>query len=113
MKQYSVEYGEAGRQQIWLKAVSTIKGLDKIEGIHLEHHQKPRSEKMTDVNIAVELILDALDPNGYDQAVLISGDLDLIPAAVAVMSRIPQPREIDFWIPPNLNHKKKRVRLAR
>lgn len=45
-------------------------------------------EKQTDVAIAVHLLSDAID-KAFDQAVIVSNDSDLAPAADAVKSRWP------------------------
>ena len=44
-----------------------------------------QNEKMTDVNIATHLIIDAFQDR-YDMAMLISGDSDLVPPIKAVHS---------------------------
>lgn len=46
-------------------------------------------EKMTDVNIAVELLGDAQD-DAFDTAIIISGDSDLTPPVRATLSRYPE-----------------------
>ena len=64
-----------------------------------------RREKMTDVNIAVELLLDGFDEDGYEKALILSGDLDIWPAVFAITTRLPQPRVVEFWIPPDTPHR--------
>ena len=73
------------RQQTYLEALGTLPDLDIFYG---KYQLNPRyckkcgyqddipNEKMTDVNIAVELLADAFQ-NGYDTALLISADSDL------------------------------------
>ena len=51
------------------------------------------SEKMTDVNIAVELLQDAFQ-DGFDTAILISADSDLIAPITAVKRLFPEKRII-------------------
>jgi len=73
------------RQNTYLEALETLAGLDIYYGHYLLNtiecykcgniFPKP-NEKMTDVNIAVELLADAFN-NKYDTAILISGDSDL------------------------------------
>lgn len=82
------------RQKTYIEAVETL-SLCKIHYGHYQFqieecrkcgHTYPYSnEKMTDVNIAVEILSDAyLDK--YDMALLITGDSDLVPAIKAVHS---------------------------
>jgi uncharacterized LabA/DUF88 family protein len=102
--------GENERQANWLAAVQTIKGLEIVFGRHLQPHGKSREEKQTDVNIAVELLLDGIDPDGYDRAILLSGDTDLAPAVWAVIHRLrgslqnaglqPRPLQVQILLPP-------------
>ncbi len=120
---YPRHAGERLRQQDWLNAVSTIKGYSKIMGyfprprlggrspagppFNDPTELKPdRREKHTDVNIAVELLLDALDAKTDHQAILITGDTDLAPAVYAVQKGIvdrrliSRGRTVDVWLPP-------------
>lgn len=57
------------------------------------------NEKMTDVNIAVEMLTDAY-ADRYDMAMLISGDSDLIPPIKSVHSCFPKKR-VFVAFPPN------------
>jgi len=113
-RSHAITSGEDIRQEIWLRAVQTIPGLDITEGLHMRERHRThtknihlrerhvtRKEKMTDVNIAVELILDGFNVHGYEKALILSGDLDLFPAAFAVASRLSQSKEVEFWIPPD------------
>jgi len=61
-------------------------------------HNSP-NEKMTDVNIAVEMLMDARDEK-FDAALLISGDSDLIPPVTAVNKRFVDKRVV-VGFPPN------------
>lgn len=94
--------GETARQDTWLRAARTIPGLTIIQGSFLPLPQTPgkRKEKLTDVNIAVELVLDAVDKKGYDTAILITGDSDLAPAVLAVQARLPVTKVVKVWLPP-------------
>ncbi len=56
------------------------------------------NEKMTDVNIAVEMLIDAIK-NRYDKAILISGDSDLIPPIRAIHNQFPKKR-VTVVFPP-------------
>jgi uncharacterized LabA/DUF88 family protein len=91
---------EQERQKLWLKAVKNIDGLEIIKGYYQKHDHKPREEKQTDVNIAVEMLVDAFMHDDYDKAILLSGDLDLAPAALAVAEKIRKPKTVEVWIPP-------------
>ncbi len=96
----SANPGDSGkhlRQQIFLEAIGTRGETDIVYGHYLD---KPRrcnacgaqwishEEKMTDVNIAVSLLGDAID-NAFDTAIVISADSDLAPAISAVRHRFP------------------------
>jgi len=111
VKYFTARVGSCGfraeimKQNVWIDAIRSIKNLTVIEGVHqLEqgHRPKDRKEKMTDVNIAVDLLLDASDPNRFDKAIIVSADLDLYPAALAAVERIENPIEVEFWFPPTL-----------
>ena len=56
-------------------------------------------EKMTDVNIATTMMIDAFT-NKFDVAFLISGDSDLVPPIKAIRGLFPQ-KEIWVVFPPN------------
>jgi len=56
------------------------------------------TEKMTDVNIAVHLLEDAVD-RLFDRAYLVSGDVDLAPAVHAVLRRAPE-SQVVVLLPP-------------
>ena len=90
--------GEPIRQRTYLEALATLRDLS----IHYGYFQPKRQrcstceatwqtyeEKMTDVNIAVEMLTDAQD-NTFDTAIVISGDGDLAGPVRAVRSRYPQ-----------------------
>jgi hypothetical protein len=55
-------------------------------------------EKMTDVNIAVRLLEDAVDA-AFDRAYVVSADVDLIPAVHAALRRAPR-AQVVVLIPP-------------
>src|ERR1700733_385022 len=63
------------------------------------HVHKIQNEKMTDVNIAVELMQDAFQDN-FDAALLVSADSDLVGPVLAVQKLFPQKRVI-VACPPN------------
>lgn len=97
--------GEQNRQNVWLNAVSTVRDLQVIEGFHSEDReldpmapQKHRTEKQTDVNIAVRMVADAAR-NRCDRLLLVTGDQDQIPAVLAVRDEFG--KVVDVWLPPN------------
>ena len=85
------------RQSTYLDALQT---LDDVEIHYGRHASRERScpageatweepeEKMTDVNIAVELLGDAQD-GLFDTAMIVSGDTDLVGVVRAVRERYP------------------------
>lgn len=95
------------RQREYLSAVQTT----NTEIIHGHYKSKPKScvkckhtwndneEKMTDVNIAVHMLTDAMD-DLYDMAMLISGDSDLVPPIIAIHAKFPTKR-VMVAFPPN------------
>ena len=91
--------GEEKRQNDWLKAVRTIPGVRIFSGFYSGRDPNHRREKQTDVNIAVRLILDAFQSQGYDSAILVSGDTDLIPAVKAVQKEVPGKKSIMVCVP--------------
>lgn len=79
--------GKAKRQNNFIEALETLPDFEIFYGKYQKNFFECRrcgeknpspNEKMTDVNIAVELLCDAYEDN-YDTAILISGDSDLIP----------------------------------
>jgi len=96
--------GERGRQAQWLRAVATIRSLEIIKGFHIRDdpgdesiRQRYRSEKETDVNIAIALILDAAG-RLYDRAILVTGDYDQMPTVGAVTQEMG--KSVEVWLPP-------------
>ena len=67
--------------------------------LRCKHTWNDNEEKMTDVNIAVHMLSDAMD-DLYDMAMLISGDSDLVPPIIAVHSKFQQKR-VMVAFPPN------------
>jgi uncharacterized LabA/DUF88 family protein len=74
------------RQQRFLEALSTIPEIKFFYGKYIPdtitcrqcgHTYTTYHEKMTDVNIAIEMMTDALK-NRFDSSVLVSGDSDLV-----------------------------------
>jgi uncharacterized LabA/DUF88 family protein len=82
------------RQTTFLDALSTLPGLRIFEGHYLGKPANCNScgatwtiheEKMTDVCIATELLMDA-HADKFDTAIVISGDSDLVPPVNAIHS---------------------------
>jgi hypothetical protein len=96
--------GEAARQRVWLAALRTICAPEDIKrGRHVGRVGVYREEKMTDVRIAVELILDGINPHGYEKALVLTSDQDLFPAVQAVHSHLPVSRQVEFVFSPDSN----------
>lgn len=107
--------GEHERYENWLRAARTIPGLHAIFGYYrprrktaqqaaaggdpLAHVEQLRQEKETDVNIAVEMLLDGIAGH-FDTAWLLSGDTDQIPAVAAVAFRLGRQRRVRVLVPP-------------
>ncbi len=96
------------RQTTYLEVLETVNDLKIYYGhyqSHVEHcrrcgHAYPyANEKMTDVNIATELLTDAFNDK-YDTALLITGDSDLVPPIKAVHSNFKNKRVL-VGFPPN------------
>jgi uncharacterized LabA/DUF88 family protein len=94
------------RQSTYLEALETtsvkiIYGLYKAKNIECDncgHNWFVSNEKMTDVNIATHLIIDAFH-DVFDTAILISGDSDLVPPIKAVHQNFPQ-KAVSVFFPP-------------
>lgn len=92
----------AKRQSLWLDALATRGDISCHFGHYLPKDQKCRScgatwvsheEKMTDVNIATQLLVDAYD-DLYDTAIIVSGDSDLTTPVRQIRQRFPNKRVI-------------------
>lgn len=98
--------GKGKRQAVYIDALRTtpvtlIYGQYRPEEVecHECHNTFTQSkEKMTDVNIATNLIVDAYK-NEYDVAIIVSGDSDLVPPIKAVKEIFPE-KEIFIAFPP-------------
>lgn len=94
------------RQNTYLEAL-TLQGVQSQFGHYLEKTRECRTchvtwpayeEKMTDVNIAIQLLCDAFD-NAFDVALIISGDSDLTTPIRRVRQRFPHKRVIVAFPP--------------
>jgi len=95
------------RQTVFLEALGTLPHFDIYYGHFLGEVVKCKScgrtwadheEKMTDVNIATEMLTDAFEDK-FDTALLISADSDLVPALKALKRLFPRKRVIVFFPP--------------
>jgi len=97
----------ADRQKIWLEA---LKERDDIT-LHFGHYLIKRrqchncgaqwesaEEKMTDVNIATQLLIDAMHDR-FDTAIIVSGDSDLTTPVLEVLRNFPKKRIIIAFPP--------------
>lgn len=98
---------DAKRQSLWLDALDTLANQTSHYGHYLQKRQRCRScgaewttheEKMTDVNIAAQLLSDA-DEDKFDTALVISGDSDLTTPIKMVLERFPNKRIIVAFPP--------------
>lgn len=101
------------RQATWLEAIETLNDTKVFYGHYLSKQKQclkcgatwtAHEEKMTDVNIAVEVLRDAYD-DLFDTALIISADSDLAPPVEAVRSKFPAKRII-IVSPPDRHSKK-------
>ena len=95
------------RQTTWLDALATLPDLRIFEGHYLARDMRCRrcgaewtshEEKMTDVNIATELLLDAFN-DAFDTTLLVSGDSDLVAPVRAVRQRFRDKRVVVAFPP--------------
>ncbi len=100
--------GKVARQNVYLEALGTIPGLSIHYGHFLPRTRRCHNcgeltqsyeEKMTDVNIAVEMVRDAHD-DLFDAAIVVSADSDLSRPITAIRERFPEKRAIVAF-PPN------------
>ena len=105
--------GKPDRQDAYLEALASLPDLSIHYGYFMARPNGGYEEKMTDVNIAVELVCDA-HADAFDIAILISGDSDLIAAVRVARERYGKHVVVAF--PPgrrsNLLHEAARVSLA-
>ncbi len=105
------------RQAAFLRALETLPDLTIHYGHFLQKTRRCAScgvewpvyeEKMTDVNIAVQLLGDAQDDR-FDTAFIVSGDSDLAGPIEAVLARYPDKRVIVAFPPNRRSDKLRRV----
>lgn len=95
------------KQKIWLAALATRADIACRFGQYLHkemqckrcnHTWQQPEEKMTDVNIATQLVADAYEDR-YDTALLVSGDSDLAPPVRLIRTRFPNKRVVVVFPP--------------
>lgn len=97
----------ARRQATWLDALATRPDITSHFGHYLPKQQRCHScgatwtsheEKMTDVNIAAQLLVDAYEDR-FDTVLIVSGDSDLTTPIKLVRERFPKKRLIVAFPP--------------
>lgn len=98
---------KAKRQSDYIEALETLSEFQIFYGHYLSDFveckrcgnmiYKP-NEKMTDVNIAVELLKDAFN-NAFDTAILVSADSDLLSPIKTIKELFPEKRIISVFPP--------------
>jgi len=98
----SADPGRQKRQSTFLEALETLKNFQIFYGHYLikpvtcfrcKNRWNTYEEKMTDVNIVTELLMDAVSDK-FDTALIISGDSDLVPPIRTLKVNYPQKRLI-------------------
>jgi len=95
------------RQAVFLEALETVGGLVIFYGHYLREKVQCRNcgrvwndheEKMTDVNIATEMLTDAFEDK-FDTALLVTADSDLVPT-IRALKRLFPTKQIVVFFPP-------------
>ena len=103
---------DAKRQTTYLDALATLDRLEIHEGHFLEKIRECRrcgnrwpdyEEKMTDVNIATRMLVDAHEDR-FDTAILVSADSDLVSPVSEIRDRFPAKRVIAAMPPRRHSH---------
>ena len=109
--------GKSVRQDTYLEAIATLPEVHTHFGYYLPKQVSCRNcganwrtfeEKMTDVNISVELLGDAWD-DVFDTAIIISGDSDLAGPVEAVRKRFPDKKVIVAFPPMRVSKHLKQI----
>lgn len=104
--------GEHKRYSTWIRALRTIDSLTVVEGFYKKEFRdnpdapvKLREEKQTDVNLAIEMVMDAWGAPGStpDHVYVLSDDCDLMPAIFALQERLPARVEVSVLLPSQAN----------
>ena len=116
----SQDPGKTVRQNTFLEALATLQDLYIHYGKYMPKEQtclncratwQTYEEKMTDVNIAVELLGDAQD-DVFDTAIIISGDSDLTGPVTAIRSRYSNKQVIVAFPPDRVSKQLRQVATA-
>ena len=108
------------RQNTYLEALETLPNFQIYYGHYLEDTIKCRNcgytytthhEKMTDVNIAMELLSDAFQ-DAFDVALIISADSDLVGPLKKIKSLFPHNRAVMVFPPGRQSHALKTTATA-
>lgn len=108
------------RQTAYLDALATLADFKMFEGHYLAKDRSchtcgaqwtTHEEKMTDVSIATELLVDAFQ-DAFDTALLISADSDLTPPTLAVRQFFPEKRIVAAFPPKRSSVQLKRAANA-
>jgi len=108
------------RQVTFIEALEATGGVDIIYGRYQKnivtcrncgHTWRSDNEKMTDVQLAVELLNDAYQDK-FDTALLISADGDLLPPIRMIGSQFPDKRVVTFFPPRRFSHDLQREAYA-
>lgn len=103
---------DAKRQTNYLDALATIDKLEIHEGHYLDKMRECRrcgnrwpdyEEKMTDVNIATRMLIDAYEDH-FDTAMLVSADSDLVTPVREIRRRFPEKRIVAAMPPRRHSH---------
>ena len=107
----------AARQTLWLDALATRNDISCHYGHYLPKRQRcnkcfatwvSHEEKMTDVNIASQLLVDAYEDR-YDTALIVSGDSDLTTPVQLIRQRFPNKRLIIAFPPARQSNQLKKA----
>lgn len=108
------------RQNLYLDALETLSKvsifygqylINEHECPHCLHKEKIPTEKMTDVNIATHLLVDAFTDK-YDVAILVSADSDLVGPIEQIKRLFPQKKVVIAFPPDRDSFKLKSVAHA-
>ena len=108
------------RQGIYLEALETLDNFKIYYGHYLSNPRTCKkcgnieavpNEKMTDVNIAVEMLSDAYEDN-FDNAILISADSDLVGPIQSILRLFPQKRVVIAFPPDRFSFALKEIASA-
>ena len=111
---------KAARQNTFLEALATLRDLQIHYGKYMPKMQtclncgatwRTYEEKMTDVNIAVELLRDVHDDT-FDIAIIVSGDSDLTGPVTAVRNRYSNKQVIVAFPPDRVSKQLRQVATA-